>query len=115
MDRSTFLKVLARLDNPDQAAAAARHLAVLMKQNNLTWDKVVSNNAFLSFTPSAARPPGEDHREVCAKLLELRRAGIIRLGEKEAEFLVSCAGRTSLTEKQEAWYSDICAKWPHVL
>jgi hypothetical protein len=105
MDRAGFLKLLAALDNPTSASAAAKQIGFVMKREGLEWDKLLSSNAFLSFVPGAVRSSGVEHKEVCAHLLG--RGG---LRSAEADFLVSISARDTLTDRQAAWFRDICKR-----
>ena len=105
MDRAGFVKLLEQLDKPDLAPAAAKRLGFALKQAGLSWDKVVSAGAFLSFVPSAAREPVQDHKTVCETLL--RATGGVQLHTREREFLGSIMQRDTLTDRQASWFADI--------
>lgn len=116
MDRTGFIKLLTNLENPALAAAAGRQLAFALKGAGLTWEKIVSPNAFLNFTPSAAREPvaRPAHLTLCEFLLgpsldgQMAFAG---LRSNEKSFIESISKRDHLTEKQSSWFLDIAKRF----
>jgi hypothetical protein len=111
MDRTGFIRLLTSLENPATAAAAGKQLNFALKQAGLTWEKVVSANAFLHFVPSAAAAPNLSvpHVAACSELL----GPAYVLSAKERDFLESIRSKRrdgGLSEPQARWFCDIAKR-----